>query len=260
MSMSEPSPLLVQRIARKSDRELIDMHEGRAGELSADTIMLVKLEVERRGGRADLWQRVYPNAPLPVIATPPPPPTPTPAFVATNSNVPRATMSQTIKEECIRDEWAMLVDHGSGQDEWLLSRIHERLQEARIPGGCQWELREVRSSGIFQKESREFLIVTLEKLPDYRNYIGARNFGIHLDCCRLLTIEPGLLKKWASTKLTGDADALSEPKNILIYQDLRAWTTVVHHAVLSSVEELMTKLGQDLSLLHRGSKGFLEIW
>jgi hypothetical protein len=61
-------------------------------------------------------------------------------------------------------------------------------------------------------------------------------------------------------QLTGAAEALSAPKNILVHQDLRAWATVVHHAVLSSVEELMTKLGQDSSQLHRGSKGFLEIW
>ncbi|HWR82087.1 MAG TPA: hypothetical protein VN285_02160 [Candidatus Deferrimicrobium sp.] len=71
---------------------------------------------------------------------------------------------------------------------------------------------------------------------------------------------PGLPKKWASEKLTGYADALSAPKNILIHQDLRAWTTVVHHAVVGSAEELMTKLGRDTTRLNRGSKGFLEIW
>jgi hypothetical protein len=68
------------------------------------------------------------------------------------------------------------------------------------------------------------------------------------------------MKKWASKKLTGVGDALSAPKNILIHQDLKAWATVVHHAVVSSVAELMVKLGQDTKFLKRGSKGFLEIW
>ncbi|RJO59230.1 hypothetical protein C4546_03345 [Candidatus Parcubacteria bacterium] len=41
------------------------------------------------------------------------------------------------------------------------------------------------------------------------------------------------------------------------------WSLLIvkpNHAVVSSVEELMVKLGQDTKLLQRGSKGFLEIW
>ena len=53
----------------------------------------------------------------------------------------------------------------------------------------------------------------------------------------------------------------SDPKNIiLIEQDLTAWATVVHHAVLDGVGSLMKKLGQDPSKLRRGSKGVLEVW
>ena len=59
--------------------------------------------------------------------------------------------------------------------------------------------------------------------------------------------------------MTGYADALSAPKNIIVCQDLQSWTMVVHHAVNSSVEELTVKLGEDTKLLQRGSKGFLEI-
>lgn len=49
-------------------------------------------------------------------------------------------------------------------------------------------------------------------------------------------------------------------KNSLKHQGLRAWTTVVHHAVVDSVEALMTKLGKDTKYLQRGSKGFLGFW
>ncbi len=169
-------------------------------------------------------------------------------------------MAITLKEESILNEWTMMVDHGAGSAGAVIDGIKARLQEAQVPGNCNWRIEEVKSSGFFAKVRREFLMVTLDEFSDYHTYIGIRDYGVHLDCCRFLTVEPGFLKKWASEKLTGYADALSAPKNILIHQDLRAWTTVVHHAVVSSVEELMTKLGQDTTRLNRGSKGFLEIW
>ena len=69
-----------------------------------------------------------------------------------------------------------------------------------------------------------------------------------------------MLKKWVSEKLTEDADSFSAPKNILVYQDLNAWTAIVQQAVTASVHELMTTLGQDIPGVQPGSKGFMNIW
>jgi len=104
------------------------------------------------------------------------------------------------------------------------------------------------------------LVVQLEEFGDYRMYMAARDYGIHLDICRFLAVEPGFFKKAISERLTGEGETLSAPKNILLHQDLRAWVTVVHHAVVDAVEELMEKLGQDPSRIRRESKGFLEVW
>lgn len=169
-------------------------------------------------------------------------------------------MAITLKEEVIINEWAMVLDSAAGNAQTLLDDIQSRLEESRIPGDCTWKMREVKSEGIIGRVRRDFLIVSLKQFSDYHMYIGIRDYGAHLDCCRFLTLEPGFLKKWLSEKLTGVEDALSVPKNILVHQDLSAWTTVVHHAVLDSVEALMAKLGQDPRLLQRGSKGSLEIW
>lgn len=169
-------------------------------------------------------------------------------------------MAITLKDESILNEWATVVDHAAGNAQAVMDDIQNRLQEAKIPGGCSWTVEEVKSKGFFAKVRRDFIIVSLDEFKDYHMYIGIRDYGVHLDCARFLTVEPGFMKKWASEKLTGYADALSAPKNILIHQDLRAWSTVVHHAVLDSVQALMTKLGKDPNLIQRGSKGFLEIW
>ena len=169
-------------------------------------------------------------------------------------------MAITLKEESILNQWGTLVDHGAGNAADLLEAIQSTLEEAQIPGECSWSIEEVKSSTWIARVRRDFLIVDLKEFKDYHMYIGVRDYGIHLDCCRFLTVEPGFLKKWASEKLTGYVDYLSMPRNILIHQDLQAWTSVVHSAVVDRVEALMVKLGQDTSRLQRGSKGFLEIW
>jgi hypothetical protein len=169
-------------------------------------------------------------------------------------------MAVTLKEETIMNEWSTVVLQGAGNAPAVLNGIQQRLQASQIPGNCTWSVEEVKSGSILFRTRREFLIVDLEQFKDYHMYIGIRDYGVHLDCCRFLTIEPGFLKKMAADKLYGDSQLLSTPKNILVHQDLRAWVTVVHHAVLDSVDEILTKLGQDPKLMQRGSKGMLEIW
>ena len=169
-------------------------------------------------------------------------------------------MSITLKDESILNEWSMIVDHGAGNEQFIVDQIDERLTAANIPGHCHWDLEDVQSSGWLSKVKRQFLLIRLDQFADYRMYVGIRDYGIHLDCCRFLTVEPGFMKKWAAEKLAGSPDALSAPKNILIHQDLRAWVTVVHHVVIDSVEALMLKLNRNPNVIQRGSKGFLEIW
>lgn len=169
-------------------------------------------------------------------------------------------MAITLKEETILDQWSALVDHGAPHASEVLDDIQRRLEQAQIPGDCRWSVEEVKSSGWFAKVKREFLIADLKEFGDYHMYVGVRPYGIHLDVCRFLTVEPGFLKKKIAEHTFGAADFLSAPKNVLIEQDFRAWITVVHHCVLDAVGSVMGKLGQDKSALRRGSKGFLEIW
>jgi hypothetical protein len=169
-------------------------------------------------------------------------------------------MAVTLKEETILNEWGEMVKEGAGNAAFVLDAVQAELTRAKVPGDCEWEVEEVKSSTWIARVRREFLIVKLAEFKDYRMYIAARDYGIHLDCCRFMTVEPGFFKKTISSAAFGTMDALSAPKNILIHQDLVAWTTVVHHAVLDSVGKLLDKLGQDKSKLNRRSKGFLEIW
>lgn len=170
-------------------------------------------------------------------------------------------MAVKLKDEAILNQWSMLVDGAAKRGNEVLDDIQSRLSAARIPGDCDWSIEEVESGGMFSKTRREFLIVKLDQFSDYRNYIGVRAYGTHLDCCRFLTVEPGFLKRQMSQALTGgESRAFSVPKNLLVEQDLHAWVTVVHHAVLDGVKALYTKLGQDPSGIRRETKGFLQVW
>jgi hypothetical protein len=169
-------------------------------------------------------------------------------------------MAVNLKEETILNEWSTVVLQGAGNASAVLNGIQQRLQASQIPGNCTWSIEECKSGGFLFKTKRELLIVDLEQFKDYHIYVGIRDYGTHLDCCRFLTIEPGFLKKMVSTGIAKDENFLSAPKNILVHQDLRAWVTVVHHAVLDSVDDILNKLGQDPKLMQRGSKGMLEIW
>lgn len=173
---------------------------------------------------------------------------------------PRSGRSVTLKEETILNEWSTMVDSAGPHADRVLDSIQERLGDADIPGNCTWDVDEVKSSGWLSKVKREFLIVRLEQFSDYRMYISAREYGIHLDVCWFLTVEPGFFKRVISVQIGDSETAVSAPKNILVHQDLRAWVTVVHHAVVDAVKSLMEGLGQDKSLLRRESKGFLSVW
>ncbi|HTP24986.1 MAG TPA: hypothetical protein VMK12_04920 [Anaeromyxobacteraceae bacterium] len=170
-------------------------------------------------------------------------------------------MAVKLKEETILNQWSMLIDGAAARGNEVLDAIQSRLKAARIPGNCEWSVEEVESGGMFSKTKREFLIVRLDQFSDYRNYVGVRPYGAHLDCCRFLTVEPGFLKRQLSQAITGGEDRLlSSPKNLLVEQDLTAWVTVVHHCVLDGVKAMLAKLGQDPAGIRRETRGFLQVW
>ena len=170
-------------------------------------------------------------------------------------------MAVNLKEETILNQWDMLVGGAAGKADALYAAIETRLREADVPGDCSWSIEEVQTGGFLSKTKREFLIVRTGQFSDYRNFIGVRDFGTHLSCCRFLTVEPGFFKRELSKALAGGDDRLlSMPKNILVQQDLTAWATVVHHSVVDAVKALVQQLGQDPLGVRTTTRGLLEVW
>lgn len=169
-------------------------------------------------------------------------------------------MALTLKSETVVNEWATVVKNAAGNASVVLEGIQRRLEASKIPDDCSWQTVEVKGSAIMFLIKREFLRVRIARLGDFSIFIGIRDYGTHLDCCRIMTMRRSLFKRILALYSLGILGKPGVSKNILKQQDLRAWATVVHHAVIESVDELLDKLGQDKSKLNRGSKGFLEIW
>jgi hypothetical protein len=173
-------------------------------------------------------------------------------------------MSVTLKDEKLLDTWGIVVEHAAGRQEGLLRAINQLLVYSELPG-IQWQMMEVQPGmikGFFGKK-RDYLMVTNQAMKDYRMYVGAREYGRHLDISWFLTVEPGFFKRAFSKALTegASANALSFALDIFDQQDLRAYVTAVHHCcVREAVEQLAGELGQDASKFDWKSKGFLEVW
>lgn len=274
--MGEKNEGLKKRISELSDKKLVKMLCDKAQEYTEEALSIARKEAERRGGldklcasvgkeydpteTQDTHPKVEEEEPINIsMSDPLPPRTNIPVIPSPSSEVspPRVI---TLKEESIRQEWALMIENGAGNAQSMYDDIQKYLQESKIPGGCAWEIVELQSSTWFSKVRRVFLIVNLEQFKDYHIYIGVRDYGIHLDCCYYITIEPGLLKQIAAERMYNDTRALSAPRNILVHQDLRAWVTVVDRAVNLAADAVQIKLGQDPKTSHRGSKGFLDIW
>jgi hypothetical protein len=246
------------RLQGLCDEELVRMIDVHAFKYSGDELNAARAEAQSRGGLDGVRAKVR-AARQPAAVTEQPRDRPiTLKAVVGAIQATQQSGARVLREETILSEWATLIDHAAEHSEAYYKSVQERLIEAKIPGGCTWHMQNVRSRGIIVRVRRQFFTVELDQFSDYHMYIGARPYGIHLHCCRFLTVEPGPLKSYLSAKLTGFRDALSAPRNILVHQDLSAWNSVVDAICIDSAHELMVKLGLDTARLQRKSRGILE--
>ena len=166
-------------------------------------------------------------------------------------------MAVKLSKDRIFDSWSSLVENGAGNQERIYSTTEGTLNNLNLPG-VTWKRDQV-STALFGT-SRDFLIVELRTLSEYKMFLCARDFGTNLDCAWYLTCKPGMFKKAISRYAAGNANALSMNLDVFNQQDLSAWVGSVHHAFLRSAKELMEELQQDITGMNTRSKGYLSVW
>jgi len=162
-----------------------------------------------------------------------------------------------LKNESVVDKWNTLVENGAGRAKHMMDAIETKIKAAHIPG-VRTAQRDV-SSGVFGTK-RSFIHVSNDSLSDFLLYIGARDYGIHLDVSWFLTVQPSGFKRAFSKYSMGNPLAMSIALDFFRQQDAHAFVTTVHHCVTEEVKTLLDELEQDPKGLNTQSKGFLSVW
>jgi hypothetical protein len=167
-------------------------------------------------------------------------------------------MRMALKHQSVVDKWNTLVLNGAGRAKWTMETIESKITAANVPG-IRMSMQEVSQGGLFAAK-RPFLICANNTLPDFYLYIGARDYGAHLDVSWYLTVQPRGLKSAFSRYSMGNPLAMSMALDFFRQQDAHAFVTVIHHCVTDTVKELLDDLDQSPASLNTQSKGFLSVW
>ncbi len=166
-------------------------------------------------------------------------------------------MAVTLKKEVVVDRWSMVVEEAQGKAEEVFKDTENLIQKSEIPGVTSERVKANPGllAGVFGNE-RAFIRVVNKNLKRYEMFIGVRDYGKNLDLSWYLTYEPGMIAGLISivTSRLFPGRAWTPKLNLFQQQDLTAYTTVIHHCFLQSIEKI-TK-GQSID---KKSKGFLGI-
>jgi hypothetical protein len=166
-------------------------------------------------------------------------------------------MTVTLKKQSIVDQWGTVVEHGAGREKWVLDTTERLIQESKMPGISVKQ--DQVTMGMFSAK-RNFVIVGNAGAKEFYMFIGARDFGMHLDAAWYLTLFASGLKSAMSRRMTGSPNALSMNINMFTQQDLRAYVTVANHCFRQALDELYQELKITPKGLDTRSTGFLSVW
>lgn len=169
-----------------------------------------------------------------------------------------------LRREQVLDTWATLIENGQGKAEEIFQDTDLFIKETKAPS-LKMERRSLSPGimrGIFGAK-RDFLVITDQenfRLKPYQIFINARDYGISLDVSWFLTYRPRIWQAILSLfPYVGVIPRTLSDLDLFDQQDLRAYTTNVHHCLLKSVEKLLIAFHQDPSKMDRKSRGFLGI-
>jgi len=169
-----------------------------------------------------------------------------------------------LRKDQVLETWATLIEKGQGKSEAIFQDTRVFIEESKAPS-LKIDKQEMAPgivTGLMGKK-RDFLVLTDHenfRLKPYQIFINSRDYGDNLDVSWFLTYRPTLWQAVLSLfpYVNVIPRALSD-LDLFDQQDLRVYTTNVHHCLRKAVEKLMMALNQDPSKMDRRSRGFLGI-
>ncbi len=176
--------------------------------------------------------------------------------------IPLTVTNLVLKRHVIGD-WGHFLEGAQGKAEEIFKGTEDFLKESGV-SSLNIQRREFMP-GIIKGmlgRKREFLVVKDEhfKLRPYHLLVNARDYGNNLDVVWYLTYRLSLITAFLSIlPFISFIPTKLQDLDIFDVQDLKAYNTVCHHAVLKAVEKLMRSSDQDTKKIDRTTKGFLGI-
>jgi len=176
--------------------------------------------------------------------------------------IPLTVANLVLKQHVIGD-WGHFVEGAQGKAEEIFKGTEDFLKESGV-SSLNIQRRELMP-GIIKGmlgTKRQFLVVKEEhsKLKPYQLLVNARDYGNNLDVVWYLTYRLSLIPACLSIlPFISFIPAKLQDLDLFDVQDLKAYNTVCHRAVLKAVEKLMRSSDQDTTKIDRTTKGFLGI-
>lgn len=185
--------------------------------------------------------------------------------------------TKTLKQEKIVDRWSTLIVGANGQGERVIAETIRVIEQLEAPNIFVSRQKRKPGSG-FIETPREFLIAEHRILDGYDMYIGARDYGKQLFVSWYLVEEPisisRLFKRDPLTAIIklpflifgrifsimyGGSGKFMSTLNLFDSEELTAYATTVHHALLDSVKVVMEDQKLDFTKVEKRTTGFLNI-
>lgn len=186
-------------------------------------------------------------------------------------------IKRKFNQERIMDKWSTLIDGANGDGGKVIIGAMREIERVDAPN-IHVTRKEVMPGNGFIRKPREFLVAEHRLFDTYDMYIGARDYGKQLFVSWYLVAEPvsfwrlfkrnpvGAVLKFpflliaiVFSKSQGESGEFFSMMNLFDNEELTAYVTTVHHALLESVKEVMENRKIDFTKVDSKTSGFLNI-
>lgn len=185
---------------------------------------------------------------------------------------------RALKQERIIDQWTTLIKDANGEGNKVITGVIRNIEQVEPPNIHVSKQMVKPGRGGFIRKPRELLVAEHKFLDTFDMYIGARDYGKQLFVSWYLVAEPmsflRLFKRnpftavikmifvvfaSARAKARGESREFYSTMNIFDAEEVAAYASTVHRAVLESVKEVVENRHLDFTKVDTKSRGFLNL-
>lgn len=170
-------------------------------------------------------------------------------------------MSRQIRTDMVLERDSMLLDGVADHGGELLDAIEAEMERTGLDGTSRWSRMLAWLEPDRRDDPREFVVVTHQRFPDLRHWIGCRPVGIHLEVLTMTAVLPSWLKRQAASVLfAGEWWRWSLPRGLSQEEEIRTWLTALQEITSGSAKGLLRRLAGGNATFAPAARDVLAEW